>query len=1269
MNRNLLSLLAVVGLFAPAGARAEDNTEVDKRVLRKAGISSEPADLMAWLKVRTKGRLETHRIEELVARLGSDRFRVRVEAAGELVAAGPQVLSRLRKATTEGDLETRRRASECIRQIEQSSRVAVAGAVIRSLARQRPRGATSSLLDYLPFAPDAETEEAVWYALAALSKDAQSDPALKNALTDPEAARRAAAAFLLGWRGDGSQRTAARTCLVDRDLHVRLRAAQGLLAAGERETIPVLIALLETAPLELAWQAEELLCWVAGMGAPETTVGAGTAERRKACRNAWERWRREQGAKVDLSGWEKWPRRPGLLLVSETVVPQTIEPNGQRRHGAPVNHLSLIGCDGPPRWRWNDVPLYSDVWYLPGGRLLLTEKSAERICERDLSGNLLHRVRIPPRMEPDVCRPLPNGNRFVASSHALEERTPDGELVSRYHDLPQRKGTPQLLPHTARCLADGCVLGVSEDGYVLELEPATGALKNLAKLKGGWSVRQVVVLESGRFLLQPDVRDCRREMNRAGEVVKPFEFLYLTDAVSLPNGNTVAGWSYDNRGRLYEVDAAGKIVWEVFCEGKPRLIRPLLNLVRLGFDAPRPRGAEVDLVASRADFLRRPYSPARATAAEALMELGPRARGALPVLVEALGDPNPSVRMWSSNAVSAVGPDALPAVLPSLRSSRAAVRTAAAWVFGEIDRAAQAASPELLALLDDPDAAVREAVARALSRRDAEGEAIVKGLCQRLDDPVWNVRSWALSGLGHAASRSPVALQTLLEATRAKDRFTRCGAVYELGHIPARDERIVKALVTALRDEEIDVRTNALISLKLLREKARSAVPALLEAFKAEGLKPNVRRLVRQMVLEALAAIGGEAREVLPLALRTLEDEPVDTGTREAACRLIAGLGRAGREAIPVLRRVARKNQWPRPNPALETLARFGEEGVAILLEEAKQIGSDQSLKKYLLLVALGHSGPSAKAAVPELLKLLERADDMFIGWEPYGGPLAALGAIGPEARAAVPRLLELARNRENPNSFAAMRALARIAPNDAAVRTLITGVAEDRSQPVSRRADALHALAEFGAHGGLAIPALLKILRQPAVAAVRPPTDPRRAFLSLASSLHHDDQQEPNDLDVTSFDLRVRVCTALVALHAADRETVRTLTGLLEDREAVRLAAVWALGKSGPAAAPAIPDLIALLKNHDLPLELQVGAVTALSRIGRATEPAVLGLLKSKRFADRWRALELLLALGPPSRETRPALQEVADGSDVLLARLARHVLGAVHDRERPGR
>jgi hypothetical protein len=58
------------------------------------------------------------RVERLVGQLGSSRFAEREKAQRELEGIGPPALERLRKATTDADLETSRRAGELVQKIE-----------------------------------------------------------------------------------------------------------------------------------------------------------------------------------------------------------------------------------------------------------------------------------------------------------------------------------------------------------------------------------------------------------------------------------------------------------------------------------------------------------------------------------------------------------------------------------------------------------------------------------------------------------------------------------------------------------------------------------------------------------------------------------------------------------------------------------------------------------------------------------------------------------------------------------------------------------------------------------------------------------------------------------------------------------------------------------------------------------------------------------------------------------------------------------------------
>lgn len=131
-----------------------------------------------------------------------------------------------------------------------------------------------------------------------------------------------------------------RSHLTDPVPLVRLRAAQGLLAARDKESIPTLIALLDEPMVAVSWQAEELLHWVAEEQAPRGNVGAASAEMRRRCRVAWEAWWRDHRQRLDTAPLDQEPRRPTLFLLRD-------EGDPERETGC----VFLCGWDGKVRWQ------------------------------------------------------------------------------------------------------------------------------------------------------------------------------------------------------------------------------------------------------------------------------------------------------------------------------------------------------------------------------------------------------------------------------------------------------------------------------------------------------------------------------------------------------------------------------------------------------------------------------------------------------------------------------------------------------------------------------------------------------------------------------------------------------------------------------------------------------------------------------------------------------------------------------------------------------
>src|SRR6266849_3194694 len=244
---------------ARARAEPEADDEADPHVglLKDAKIDTENANLIAYLKKHSQTDDDLQHLNRLVRQLGAPDFHERERASASLVKLGLVALATVREARTDANQEVARRAKDCVEQIEKESEHNVPLAVVRVLARRTPPGTFESLLNYLPFSIDQDVEEEIYRGLDRIAKkdgDGKARGALQNALKDDLPARRALAGCLLGRLGDEKQRIAVKGLLTDKEPIVRLRSAQGLLASGHLDAIPILIQLLEDASLDVAWQ-------------------------------------------------------------------------------------------------------------------------------------------------------------------------------------------------------------------------------------------------------------------------------------------------------------------------------------------------------------------------------------------------------------------------------------------------------------------------------------------------------------------------------------------------------------------------------------------------------------------------------------------------------------------------------------------------------------------------------------------------------------------------------------------------------------------------------------------------------------------------------------------------------------------------------------------------------------------------------------------------------------------------------------------------------
>jgi HEAT repeats len=181
-----------------------DTTAVDQAILKKAQINPDGPALIERLRKLKADGIDPGKIRTLIRQLGDDSFEAREKATQALIAIGEAAAPFLQQAIKSTDLEVARRAQRCLAAIhkdpaERQGEDAVWIAVIRTLARKRPEGASDALLSFLSHAASPEVEREARFALGLLARsNGESDPVLVKALEDKDPRRRQAATEALG---------------------------------------------------------------------------------------------------------------------------------------------------------------------------------------------------------------------------------------------------------------------------------------------------------------------------------------------------------------------------------------------------------------------------------------------------------------------------------------------------------------------------------------------------------------------------------------------------------------------------------------------------------------------------------------------------------------------------------------------------------------------------------------------------------------------------------------------------------------------------------------------------------------------------------------------------------------------------------------------------------------------------------------------------------------------------------------------------------------
>jgi HEAT repeat protein len=274
----------------------------------------------------------------------------------------------------------------------------------------------------------------------------------------------------------------------------------------------------------------------------------------------------------------------------------------------------------------------------------------------------------------------------------------------------------------------------------------------------------------------------------------------------------------------------------------------------------------------------------RGIAANSLGLLG---NAAVPVLVRQLGNKKDAfARLEAASALCATGvkeggAGAIPALIDALGDEDSDVRCSAV---DALERLRGAASQALEAALRRDDPYVRVYGAEALIRADSEKIPVaIPTLVEGLRHPDRKVRAqaaWAMTRVGkHAKSALPV----LIGCLKDEEERVRLSAAHTISLLGPDAKPALPALTDALADEHEYVRSYAAMALADLGPEAKSAVPALVKRLKDESDD------VRNLAVGALGAIGPAAKEALPSLLDALADGSAHKSLVTSAIKRIRG--------------------------------------------------------------------------------------------------------------------------------------------------------------------------------------------------------------------------------------------------------------------------------------------------------------------------------------------------------------------------------------------
>jgi hypothetical protein len=214
------------------------------------------------------------------------------------------------------------------------------------------------------------------------------------------------------------------------------------------------------------------------------------------------------------------------------------------------------GADKKVRWEIKGLQGPMEAQVLPGGRVLIAEATKHRVTERDFLGNIKWELNI--GAEPTGCQRLANGHTFVSTYGSAMEFDREKKEVYKF---ALDKGSNAIRKHR-----NGNVIYATEDAIV-EVTTENKPVRKVPLPKDGMWVG-IQDLPGDRFMVASSSKGRVLEVDKAGKILWEGQVAGACGVWRLPNGHTLV----TTDRRVVELDRAAKVVWEVGGEGYVRRV-------------------------------------------------------------------------------------------------------------------------------------------------------------------------------------------------------------------------------------------------------------------------------------------------------------------------------------------------------------------------------------------------------------------------------------------------------------------------------------------------------------------------------------------------------------------------------------------------------------------------------------------------------------------------------------------------------------------------